>query len=185
MLTSGRRGGNEGWILAFGLRRPQTRMSTGHASINNSPQKSAVICSSSCPRFIPASRLTPDGIDHNAHLHLTRPPTSTTPPTTHPPTTAASTSTAPGNGVATPVPVQDGMVTNCNKFHFVQENQNCETIAALYLHSTVHRTLAWSATATSLLTLTQTIPATPLAFGMDRYERSPTCVSASSERNRH
>ena len=28
------------------------------------------------------------------------------------------------------------MVTNCNKFHLVQENQNCETIAALYSIST-------------------------------------------------
>jgi hypothetical protein len=52
-------------------------------------------------------------------------PTKTTPPTTTP-------STGPGNGVSTPVPTQPGMISNCNKFHFVQQGQSCATIAALY-----------------------------------------------------
>ncbi|PKS08453.1 hypothetical protein jhhlp_004835 [Lomentospora prolificans] len=46
------------------------------------------------------------------------------------------TTTPPGNGVTTPVPTQDGMATNCNKFHFVQQGQTCATIAALYSIST-------------------------------------------------
>lgn len=51
------------------------------------------------------------------------------------PTSITSTSTItkpPGNGVTTPLPTQIGMVTNCNKFHFVQGGQTCATIAALY-----------------------------------------------------
>ncbi|KAK3303763.1 uncharacterized protein B0T15DRAFT_283482 [Chaetomium strumarium] len=52
--------------------------------------------------------------------------------TTPPPTTT----TLPGNGVTTPAPIQAGMVGNCNKFHFVEKDQNCATIAALYSIST-------------------------------------------------
>ncbi|RYP55760.1 hypothetical protein DL769_010053 [Monosporascus sp. CRB-8-3] len=38
----------------------------------------------------------------------------------------------PPNGVQTPTPIQDGMVTNCMTFHFVLENQTCATIANQY-----------------------------------------------------
>ncbi|KAK3896994.1 hypothetical protein C8A05DRAFT_48209 [Staphylotrichum tortipilum] len=49
--------------------------------------------------------------------------------TTPPPTT---TTTVPGNGVSTPSPIQTGMVGNCNKFHWVEKEQSCATIAAQY-----------------------------------------------------
>lgn len=39
---------------------------------------------------------------------------------------------APPNSVQTPTPIQNGMVTNCKTFHFVQDNQTCAVIAALY-----------------------------------------------------
>ncbi|KAH8898728.1 hypothetical protein GQ53DRAFT_635263, partial [Thozetella sp. PMI_491] len=42
------------------------------------------------------------------------------------------TTTQPGNGVTTPVPTQDGMVKNCNKFHFVAKGQACATVISLY-----------------------------------------------------
>src|SRR5688572_31934633 len=38
------------------------------------------------------------------------------------------TSTAPGNGIATPTPIQEGMVGNCNKFYFVKEGQTCSSV---------------------------------------------------------
>jgi LysM repeat protein len=48
-------------------------------------------------------------------------PSTTT--TTHPTTTTA------GNGVTTPTPIEPGMVTNCNKFHYVVSGDQCGTIA--------------------------------------------------------
>ncbi|MBE3043721.1 LysM peptidoglycan-binding domain-containing protein [Candidatus Bathyarchaeota archaeon] len=50
------------------------------------------------------------------------------PPT--PTTTTLTTTTRPGNGVATPTPIQDGMVTNCDKFHKVVKGDTCWDIAA-------------------------------------------------------
>ncbi|KAK4120445.1 carbohydrate-binding module family 50 protein [Parathielavia appendiculata] len=44
-------------------------------------------------------------------------------------TTTSTSATNPNN---TPVPTQDGMVGNCNRFHFVQIGQTCATIAVLY-----------------------------------------------------
>jgi hypothetical protein len=44
-------------------------------------------------------------------IGATTPPTMTTPP-------ATTSTTTTGNGVATPTPIQDGMVSNCRKFHF-------------------------------------------------------------------
>ncbi|XXH02269.1 hypothetical protein Hte_008638 [Hypoxylon texense] len=58
------------------------------------------------------------------------------------------TSTQPGNGVATPTPTQDGMVSNCNKFHFVDNGQTCATIAALYSIS-VAQFVQWNPAAKS------------------------------------
>lgn len=46
---------------------------------------------------------------------------------TPPPTT-----TKPGNGVATPTPIQSGMVSNCKTFHFVQDNETCAPIQTKY-----------------------------------------------------
>jgi hypothetical protein len=83
------------------------------------------------------------------------PPTITTAPsstaqttstTTRPPTT--TTSTTPGNGVSTPLPIQDGMTQNCNKFHFVQTGQTCATLASLYSIS-VAQFIQWNPAAGS------------------------------------
>jgi hypothetical protein len=60
---------------------------------------------------------------------------SGTSPTTAPITTngpGPTTTTSAGNGVTTPTPTQDGMVDGCNKFHFVEAKQNCDTIAKTY-----------------------------------------------------
>lgn len=51
--------------------------------------------------------------------------TSATRPTTSSTTTKASTTTTAGNGVATPMPTQPGMVPNCNKFYYVEKGTNC------------------------------------------------------------
>ncbi|KFY40861.1 hypothetical protein V495_05216 [Pseudogymnoascus sp. VKM F-4514 (FW-929)] len=40
------------------------------------------------------------------------------------------TPTDPGNGVATPTPVQPGMVTNCNRFYEVETGDTCASIAS-------------------------------------------------------
>ena len=42
------------------------------------------------------------------------------------------TPTKPGNGVVTPTPTQDGMTKSCKKFHYVEPNQNCDTITKKY-----------------------------------------------------
>ncbi|KAK8123192.1 hypothetical protein PG984_011862 [Apiospora sp. TS-2023a] len=42
------------------------------------------------------------------------------------------TPSSPPNGVQTPAPIQDGMVGTCKTFHFVEENQTCRIVAALY-----------------------------------------------------
>ncbi|KAK7985820.1 Autolysin [Apiospora saccharicola] len=39
---------------------------------------------------------------------------------------------SPSNGVQTPAPIQDGIMGTCKRFHFLQENQTCRTVAALY-----------------------------------------------------
>ncbi|KAF5482996.1 LysM domain-containing protein [Colletotrichum siamense] len=48
----------------------------------------------------------------------------------HTPTTP--TPTSPGNGVATPTPIQDGMTKSCKKFHYVVSGNTCTTIASQY-----------------------------------------------------
>ncbi|KAL6867810.1 carbohydrate-binding module family 50 protein [Trichoderma novae-zelandiae] len=52
----------------------------------------------------------------------TPPPSSTT--------SRSATTTSAGNGIATPTPVQTGMVANCNKFYFVASGDGCFDIAA-------------------------------------------------------
>ncbi|SPJ89608.1 uncharacterized protein FTOL_12969 [Fusarium torulosum] len=47
------------------------------------------------------------------------------------PTTAVKPSptvTTPANGIKTPLPIQDGMVSNCNKWHFVKDTTTCQGI---------------------------------------------------------
>jgi hypothetical protein len=43
-------------------------------------------------------------------------------------TTKASTTTTAGNGIATPMPTQPGMVSNCNKFHYVAPGVSCSRV---------------------------------------------------------
>lgn len=68
------------------------------------------------------------------------------PPTTT--STKPSTPTVPSNGITTPTPIQDGMVDNCNKFHFVEEDETCDTIAKKYSISTAQFT-TWNKAAGS------------------------------------
>ncbi|KAH7317179.1 LysM domain protein [Stachybotrys elegans] len=53
------------------------------------------------------------------------------------------TPTSPGNGVATPSPIQNGMTPNCKTFHFVQADETCRTISARY-GITVANFVAWN-----------------------------------------
>ncbi|KAI0106466.1 carbohydrate-binding module family 50 protein [Nemania sp. FL0031] len=49
-----------------------------------------------------------------------------------PPTSTSTTSSTTGNGISTPSPVQTGIVSNCNKFYYVQDGDTCSIIAAMY-----------------------------------------------------
>jgi hypothetical protein len=51
-------------------------------------------------------------------------PIPTSSKTSVPPTTAT-----PTNGVTTPLPTQPGMVSNCNRFYFVNPGDGCQNIA--------------------------------------------------------
>lgn len=42
------------------------------------------------------------------------------------------TTTAPGNGIATPTPIQDGMTPDCDRFHLVASGDQCSAIATRY-----------------------------------------------------
>ncbi|KGO65557.1 Peptidoglycan-binding Lysin subgroup [Penicillium italicum] len=44
----------------------------------------------------------------------------------------ATMTTTTGNGIPTPTPIQDGMVGNCEKFHFVIKGDVCVSIASKY-----------------------------------------------------
>ncbi|KAL4864654.1 hypothetical protein BDV12DRAFT_8975 [Aspergillus spectabilis] len=58
--------------------------------------------------------------------------TSTTQPTSTSaePTTAST--TPPSNGIETPLPIQPGMVSNCDAFHLVKQGETCAIISAAY-----------------------------------------------------
>ncbi|PQE05165.1 hypothetical protein CJF30_00011307 [Rutstroemia sp. NJR-2017a BBW] len=43
---------------------------------------------------------------------------------------APVTTTAAGNGISTPTPIQTGMATNCNTFYLVKSGDECDTIAS-------------------------------------------------------
>lgn len=47
-------------------------------------------------------------------------------------TTAPATTTTAGNGIATPTPIQPGMVSNCDAFHKVVSGDQCDALAARY-----------------------------------------------------
>lgn len=52
--------------------------------------------------------------------------------TTSSSTTATSTSTSTGNGVTTPLPIQTGMVTTCDKFYLVASGDTCSSVVSNY-----------------------------------------------------
>ncbi|KAH6679949.1 LysM domain-containing protein [Plectosphaerella plurivora] len=71
------------------------------------------------------------------------PPQSTT--TT---STAPATTTVPSNGIATPSPTQPGMVTNCNRFHFVKKDSSCSDVLTANSIS-LSQLFAWNPTVKS------------------------------------
>ncbi|KAK8146894.1 hypothetical protein G3M48_002469 [Beauveria asiatica] len=56
--------------------------------------------------------------------------TTTSSPVSDATTTTITTPTKPDNGIETPSPMQPGMVSNCNKFYWVETGQHCDMIAA-------------------------------------------------------
>ncbi|KAJ6789644.1 hypothetical protein PWT90_08276 [Aphanocladium album] len=59
-------------------------------------------------------------------------------------TTTSSTPTQPtGNGVSTPTPTQPGMVTNCNKFHYIWSGNTCDQITS-YNQISQHDFATWN-----------------------------------------
>ncbi|KAI0487065.1 hypothetical protein F4859DRAFT_510848 [Xylaria cf. heliscus] len=44
-------------------------------------------------------------------------------------TTTTKATTTTGNGITTPTPTQDGMVTNCDSFYYVKSGDSCQSIA--------------------------------------------------------
>ncbi|KZL66303.1 LysM domain-containing protein [Colletotrichum tofieldiae] len=65
------------------------------------------------------------------------------PPATKTTTKAAATTTKAGNGIATPTPIQPGMVTNCNKFHFIKTTTLCSGVLS-YNSITMAEFLKWN-----------------------------------------
>ncbi|KAK3175840.1 hypothetical protein K4F52_009947 [Lecanicillium sp. MT-2017a] len=63
-------------------------------------------------------------------------------------TTYKPTPTDPGNGVATPSPIQNGMTKNCDQFHLIRQGQNCEEIAKIY-GTSVYNIIRWNPAAGS------------------------------------
>ena len=53
-------------------------------------------------------------------------------PTSSTPVSSSKTTPSPTNGIATPTPIQDGMVKNCDAFHKVVANDGCAAIASKY-----------------------------------------------------
>jgi hypothetical protein len=51
-------------------------------------------------------------------------------PTTRP--TATSATPTPIGGIEIPSPVREDMVKTCNKFYFVEKDENCDTIVRKY-----------------------------------------------------
>lgn len=58
-------------------------------------------------------------------------------------TSSQTTTTAPGNGISTPSPIQSGMVGNCNKFHWVSKGNSCQQIVA-YQGITLEEFVKWN-----------------------------------------
>jgi hypothetical protein len=133
--------------------------------------------------------ITPTTIQSQTTTSVT---TTSATTTTLPSTT---TTTLPGNGVATPASTQPGMIGKCNKSHFVDTEQTCAAIAALYSISTT-QFVQWNPAAksdcTGLWALTVSAFSLPLVPPpLPRHQNraglflSNMPASASSEAHRH
>ncbi|AEO59463.1 carbohydrate-binding module family 50 protein [Thermothelomyces thermophilus ATCC 42464] len=58
--------------------------------------------------------------------------------------TPPATTTRAGNGITTPTPVHPGMVSNCNKFAYVNPGDTCDGLASLY-HISTSDLVSWNA----------------------------------------
>ncbi|KAI8943233.1 hypothetical protein NX059_001255 [Plenodomus lindquistii] len=67
-------------------------------------------------------------------------PTTTTKPTT---TVKPTTTTTTGNGIATPTPIQPGMISSCKKFHYASEGDTCSQIIS-YNKITLANFVKWN-----------------------------------------
>ncbi|KAK6360312.1 hypothetical protein TWF730_006459 [Orbilia blumenaviensis] len=65
-------------------------------------------------------------------------------PTTTKPTTTSTKPATTGNGITTPTPIQAGMITSCNKFHFVAAGQTCGDITAKYAGTNLDLLFKWN-----------------------------------------
>jgi LysM repeat protein len=74
-----------------------------------------------CKKLMPETYVCVGLIGQSTSPSPTPNPSSTVRPT--------PTITTPTNGIATPTPIQSGMVGNCNKFYFVVKDDNCYAIA--------------------------------------------------------
>ncbi|OHX00143.1 putative LysM domain-containing protein [Colletotrichum incanum] len=72
--------------------------------------------------------------------------TASVTPTTFTTTTKdVASTTAPGNGVTTPLPIQAGMVTNCAKFHWIAKGVTCSQVIS-YQKITKEDFVKWNPT---------------------------------------
>ncbi|KAH4183220.1 hypothetical protein HBI16_217600 [Parastagonospora nodorum] len=62
-------------------------------------------------------------------------------PTVRPSLTSA---TPTPTGAGKPSPTREGMIDTCNKFHFVAENENCDTLIKMYGTFTFEEFLKWN-----------------------------------------
>ncbi|KAL2211785.1 hypothetical protein CC79DRAFT_1378678 [Sarocladium strictum] len=72
-------------------------------------------------------------IGFQAPTTTNKPPTTTTGPGNGP----------PANGISTPMPIQTGMVSNCNKFHEIKSTTTCANLLA-YHSITMAQLYAWN-----------------------------------------
>ncbi|RBQ81134.1 hypothetical protein FVER14953_06777 [Fusarium verticillioides] len=85
-------------------------------SVNDDPDEPS-------PTAVPPKSTAPASTKVTSAIKTT--PTAVTPTVTQKPTTTKQPS---GNGVKTPEAIQEGMVSNCNKFHYVSPTTTCQGI---------------------------------------------------------
>ncbi|KAI0449632.1 carbohydrate-binding module family 50 protein [Xylaria acuta] len=91
-------------------------------------------------------------------------------------TASTTTTTKPGNGISTPMPIQTGIASNCNKFYDVQPGDICDTIVAAYGIS-LQNFYAWNpAVGSSCMTL---IPGDYVCVGIITSSATTTTTTTS------